>query len=178
MNNDGNGQRSGTAPEWENYIIPVFGTAIVVLILLVLCQFYSETWRRYCCPRALRNDVRNRQIRNHDGNDSDEDLPPSYSVLTHRRTNYNVFRVEAEDERSTITTITDKLPTYMEILEQQKRKKEAKQLEIANSSLPFQVPHDENILSSIENASREIEIYEVIDSEDDTLPAYRPRTAG
>ena len=167
------GKTNGGVGEWENYIIPVFGGAIVVLVLLVLCQFYAKSLRKYFCPRAIStSEERDRRYSNR----VEEDLPPTYSVLTSRRTNFDLFRVENVDDRSSnVTTVTDKLPSYKEIVEQQKQKAEQNE---DDKSLNI----DPNLYEVIslsgenpDNPSDESVIF--TESEIPTPPPYRPRTA-
>ena len=171
----------GPAREWENFIIPVFGAAIVVLVLMVLCQFYSETWKKCCCPRTLTS------VHDRDRSESratSEDLPPTYSVLTNRRTNFDVFQVEPLDGRvSHITTVSDKLPSYEEIIERNKQKKrnqndesEAKPME--SDVLDCEQNCDNISFSGVSSTTLQSHRSDVLEDNDEPAPPpYRPHTA-
>ena len=182
MDSDNETDRT-SPPEWESYIIPVFGAAIVILIFLVICQFYSETWRKYCCPRAVRNRIRSeRRDRSSNARNAAEqcDLPPSYSALSRSQTNFDIFRVETMSISSQIPTSviisanTDKLPSYNEILKEQERKEaERNRMNIESSIQRIDGYRTEDRAQS--GHIDEISIYDL--SEDESPPEYRPRTA-
>lgn len=163
-----------STPEWENYIIPIFGLAIVVLVLLVLCQFYSRTLRKFCCPRSVQNRIRNQNRRNNDDEEEVPDIPPSYSVLSHTNPSFEVFQVDASDGRSTgvqqIETVTDKLPSYKEILDAQKEEKEKAKNQNSNNENVYEAI-EQNEISSMDTIN--------LENEEETIPPppYRPQTA-
>ena len=164
-------QDSRSSPDWEGFIIPVFGAAIVILLILVLCQFYSKALKNFCCPRSIQNRITGDERPNETDQETG-DVPPSYSVLSQNTRTFDVFQVEAGDDNSTHTqtveTITDKLPSYREILEAQKEQKEKTDTNLNDTNRNQAADENDNISL----------VTVVTENEEENLPpAYRPQTS-
>ncbi|CAK8691393.1 unnamed protein product [Clavelina lepadiformis] len=119
--------------DWFNIILPVMGTCFLLILFFTFYKYVVVVCRKCECCRKCRmclGDAEEGNRRNgsseNPGFDRTEevDLPPSYSVVQH---NTDVFRVVTEEDTNPVPPSfevyleTEKLPTYLEIMEQKQR---------------------------------------------------------
>ena len=121
--------------DWFDIVLPALGVGFVFLVCLVSLNYLLKFLKNFksccnCCSSNSLEDQERPPVAGHEnpGNIND-DLPPSYSVAGLGRSSVEIFRVVADDV-SDVTNwhaeseFSDKLPTYLEIMEEKQLKAE------------------------------------------------------
>ena len=117
--------------DWLDVLLPVLGFAILFLLFILFFNYFIISCYRCTCLTRIKNfffgDSRTRDSGHDNPNAVNDDLPPTYSVAGNERSSVEIFRVVADDvsditrwHRSD-TEISEKLPSYLEIMEEKQR---------------------------------------------------------
>ena len=125
--------------DWLDIVLPIMGIGLLILVFIMcfnsfisLCNKCSSC--NSCAMRIKRacfGDPSNQTDIGHDNPETvNDDLPPSYSAARLGRSSVEIFHVVPDDVsdisywQRAESEISDKLPSYLEIMEEKKREAE------------------------------------------------------
>ena len=129
-------ENNGGDRDWFDIVLPALGIGFIFLVCLVFFNYAIKVIKNFkshccCCGTGLEAQERTASRGQNNPENINDDLPPSYSIAGLGRSSVEVFRVIPDDVsdvsywQRTDYEINEKLPTYLEIMEE-------KQLKAAN----------------------------------------------
>lgn len=122
--------------DWLDILLPVLGFGILFLLFILFFNYFIISCYRCTCFTKLKNfcfgDSRTRDSGHVNPDLIHDDLPPTYSVAGIGRSSVEIFQVLPVDVSDvsrihrTESSLSEKLPSYLEIMEDKKKKESAR----------------------------------------------------